>query len=141
MKRDWAYLTAMTGGKPITIRRVGIEGEDVAIDGEFELPPLAKLRAEDQVFVAVFVKSHGSIKQMEKQFGISYPTVKSRLNRISEQLDFVDVELIEEADAEVAEAAGADADDTLARLDRGEISVAEALAALEKRGAHHDKQD
>ena len=34
-----------------------------------------------------------------------------------------------------------DSDETLARLDRGEISVAEALAALEKRGVRHDKQD
>ncbi len=123
MKRDWAYLTSMTGGKPITIRRVGIDGEDIAIDGEFELPPLARLRAEDQVFVAVFVKSHGSIKQMEKQFGISYPTVKSRLNRIAEQLDFVDVETVSEPQNEI-----------LDRLDRGEISVDEALNALGKRG-------
>lgn len=123
MKRDWAYLTSMTGGKPITIRRVGIDGEDIAIDGEFELPPLARLKAEDQVFVAVFVKSHGSIKQMEKQFGISYPTVKSRLNRIGEQLDFVNVESVAEPRNEI-----------LDRLDRGEISVEEALNALGKRG-------
>ncbi|MDX9857891.1 MAG: DUF2089 domain-containing protein [candidate division Zixibacteria bacterium] len=123
MKRDWAYLTSMTGGKSITIRRVAIDGEDIAIDGEFELPPLARLKAEDQVFVAVFVKSHGSIKQMEKQFGISYPTVKSRLNRIAEQLDFVDVETVAEPQNEI-----------LDRLDRGEISVEEALNALGKRG-------
>lgn len=123
MKRDWAYLTSMTGGKPITIRRVGIDGEDIAIDGEFELPPLARLKAEDQVFVAVFVKSHGSIKQMEKQFGISYPTVKSRLNRIGERLDFVNVESVAEPRNEI-----------LDRLDRGEISVEEALNALGKRG-------
>lgn len=123
MKRDWAYLTSMTGGKPITIRRVSLDGEDIAIDGEFELPPLARLKAEDQVFVAVFVKSHGSIKQMEKQFGISYPTVKSRLNRIGEQLDFVNVESVAEPRNEI-----------LDRLDRGEISVEEALNALGKRG-------
>jgi hypothetical protein len=123
MKRDWAYLTSLTGGRPITIRRVGIDGEEVSIDGEFELPPLARLKAEDQVFVAVFVKSHGSIKQMEKQFGISYPTVKSRLNRIGEQLDFVNVESVAEPRNEI-----------LDRLDRGEISVEEALNALGKRG-------
>lgn len=125
MKKDWAYLTSLTGGLAITVERVGIEEAGVSIEGEFELPPLAKLRSEDQVFVAVFVKSHGSIKQMEKQFGISYPTVKSRLNRIAEQLDFVEVETVEEP-----------RDDTLDRLERGEITVAEALAALGKRGDH-----
>ncbi len=125
MKKDWAYLTRMTGGKPITIERVSVEGEGVAVEGAFELPPMARLKAEDQVFVAVFVKSHGSIKQMEKQFGISYPTVKSRLNRIGEQLDFVEVETkIERSD-------------TLNRLERGELSVEEAIESL-KRGDSHE---
>ncbi|UCE25887.1 MAG: DUF2089 domain-containing protein [Candidatus Zixiibacteriota bacterium] len=125
MKKDWAYLTRLTGGKPITVERVTIDEEDVAIDGKFDLPPLARLKAEDQVFVAVFVKSHGSIKQMEKQFGISYPTVKGRLNRIADQLDFVEVE------------ATTAADDVLERLDRGEISVDEAIEAI-KKGERHE---
>lgn len=119
MKRDWAYLTKMTGGQPLTIQRVTVDDSDIAIEGPFELPPLARLTAEDQVFVAVFVKSHGSIKQMEKHFGISYPTVKGRLNRIAEQLDFVEVET-----------AGPDRGDILSRLERGEINVNDALAEL-----------
>lgn len=122
MKKDWGYLTRMTGGKPITIERVRVDDEEVAVEGSFELPPMARLQAEDQVFVAVFVKSHGSIKQMEKQFGISYPTVKNRLNRIGQQLDFVDVETT------------LDRSDILDRLDRGEISVEEAIQSLGKEG-------
>jgi len=125
MKKDWAYLTRMTSGRPVTIERVRIEGEDIAVEGSFELPPLARLRAEDQVFIAVFVKSHGSIKQMEKQFGISYPTVKSRLNRIGEQLDFVDVETTTE-----------ERSDVLDRLERGEISVEEAIQSLGREENH-----
>lgn len=120
MKRDWAYLTRLTGGKSVTIERITINDQGIAIEGQFELPPLAKLAAEDQVFVAVFVKSHGSIKQMEKHFGISYPTVKSRLNRIAAQLDFVDVETISETGG------------VLERLERGELSVNEAIEVLRK---------
>ena len=120
MKKDWAHLTRITEGRSITIERVRVDDEDVAVEGSFELPPLARLRAEDQVFVAVFVKSHGSIKQMEKQFGISYPTVKNRLNIIGQQLDFVDVET------------SLDRSDILDRLDRGEISVEEAIQSLGK---------
>ncbi len=120
MKKDWTYLTKLTGGKSITVRKVEVEGEDIAIEGRFELPPLAKLSAEDQVFAAVFIKSHGSIKQMEKHFGISYPTVKSRLNRISEQLDFVHVEEIPQKS------------DALDRLERGEINVEEAIRRLKE---------
>jgi hypothetical protein len=124
MKKDWAYLTKLTAGRSITVERVGLEGENVAIEGEFELPPLARLKTEDQIFVAVFVKSHGSIKQMEKHFGISYPTVKSRLNRVAEQLDFVRVETIVETD------------DVLERLERGEIHVDEAIEKIKKGGSH-----
>ena len=125
MKKDWAYLTKLTDGKSLVVTRVEIEGDSVVIEGEFELPPMARLSAEDQVFAAVFVKSHGSIKQMEKQFGVSYPTVKSRLNRIAQQLDFVEVEEIP------------DRSDVLDRLDRGEIDVAEALKRL-KEGDRHE---
>ena len=118
--KDWAYLTGLTGGRRITIRQVAIEGQDVAIEGDFELPPLARLTAEDQVFVAVFVKCHGSIKQMERHFGVSYPTIKNRLNRIGRLLDFVQVET------------SSDHTSVLDRLDRGELSVDEAVAALSK---------
>jgi len=41
---------------------------------------------EDQVFVAAFLRSHGSIKEMEQVFGVSLSTIKARLNRISAQL-------------------------------------------------------
>ena len=89
MKRDWAYLTKMTGGQPVTIQRVTVDDSDIAIEGSFELPPLAKLTAEDQLFVTAFVRSHGSIKEMEQIFGVSYPTIKGRLTRIANTLEFV----------------------------------------------------
>jgi len=121
MKKDWNYLTKLTGAKPCTIERVSIDNEDVAVEGRFELPPLAKLSFDDQVFVAVFVKCHGSIKQMEKHFDVSYPTIKSRLNRIGGQLDFVDVETEIEQNV-----------DALGMLNSGEIDVEEAIKLLRK---------
>ncbi|MDH3890498.1 MAG: DUF2089 domain-containing protein [candidate division Zixibacteria bacterium] len=121
MKKDWEYLTRITGNRPLTVQRVAIDGENVAVEGQFDLPPLARLKADDQVFVAVFVKCHGSIKQMEKHFGISYPTVKGRLNRISERLDFVEVETVDEP---------AGSSSVLEQLERGEIAVEDAIEQL-----------
>jgi hypothetical protein len=117
---DWYELTKMTHGANVVIERVRIVDRDVAIEGSFELPPLANLSAEDQVFVASFVKCHGSIKQMEQTFGVSYPTIKARLNRIGEGLSFIEV------------ASSISRDDILAKLDRGEISVNEALEMMGK---------
>jgi len=91
----------------------------VAIEGSFELPQLARLSAEDQVFVTAFVRSHGSIKDMERLFGVSYPTIKARLNRIAASLEFVDTDPVPPR-AEVLE-----------RLRRGEINAEDAIRELE----------
>jgi hypothetical protein len=61
---DWQQLTDLTQNKEISIERVKISESGIAIDGSFELPPLAQLNMEDQIFVAAFVKSHGSIKEI-----------------------------------------------------------------------------
>jgi hypothetical protein len=117
---DWQELTDLTRGQPFVVERVRLAGSGVVVEGQFEPPQLAQLSVDDQVFVAAFVRSHGSIKEMERIFGVSYPTIKSRLNRIAEQLDFVDTD---------PAPTGADVVD---RLRRGEISVQEALAELER---------
>jgi len=57
------------------------------MDGEFEASALGRLNTEDQAFVIAFVRHHGSLKKMESLFGISYPTVKNRLNAIAAALD------------------------------------------------------
>src|ERR1700691_3532189 len=89
-QNDWQELTRLTGGAPFVVERVRLAGKDIAIEGAFAPPQLARLSADDQVFVAAFVRSHGSIKEMEQMFGVSYPTVKARLVRISDSLEFVD---------------------------------------------------
>src|SRR5215467_1164761 len=121
---DWQVLTGMTGSSPLVVERVRVAATGVCVEGAFELPPLAALPAEDQVFVAAFVRSHGSIKQMEQLFGVSYPTVKNRLNRIAAALPFVDVEPSEPDEA------GSPIASILDRLERGEVSAAQAVAEL-----------
>src|SRR5438034_3990066 len=119
--QDWQALTRLTAGAPFQIERVRLTDQDVAIEGRFELPPLAQLSAEDQIFVAAFVRCHGLIKQMEKFFGVSYPTIKNRLNRIGSRLPFAEIEPAETAP---------ETDALLSRLERGELSVADVLARL-----------
>ncbi len=124
MPQDWNALTRLTAGQPFEIERVRLLDQDIAIEGRFTPPDLAALPADDQVFVAAFVRSHGSIKQMERLFGVSYPTVKNRLNRIAAALPFVDVEPSEPDVSESPIAA------ILDRLERGEVSAAQAVAEL-----------
>jgi hypothetical protein len=118
---EWHELTSLTRGQPFVVERVRLVDSRVAIEGEFEPPQLAQLSLEDQVFVTAFVRCHGSIKEMERIFGVSYPTIKSRLNRIAQRLDFVETD---------PAPSGADIID---RLRRGEINAQQALSALEGR--------
>ena len=117
---DWQQLTDLTQNKKISIERVKIVESGIAIDGNFDLPPLAQLSMEDQIFVAAFVKSHGSIKDMEALYGVSYPSVKNRLNRISKAFDFIDIT--------PANPAG----DILEDLEKGNISFEQAIKELKK---------
>ena len=133
MARDWQELTRLVGQAPIEIERVRLVETGVAIEGPFTLPPLAQLAAEDQVFVAAFVRCHGSIKQMEKYFGVSYPTVKNRLNRIGSQLSFVEIEQASETDAPPTRG------EVLDRLSRGELTVAQALEQLKRSTGSREK--
>lgn len=120
--QDWQALSDLTRGRPIIVERVRLIEPGIAIEGAFELPRLAKLSAEDQVFVAAFVRSHGSIKAMEQVFGVSYPTIKARLNRIAGRLEFVEVD--PEPNPEPGRA------EVLDRLARGEITADQAISEL-----------
>src|SRR5471032_2939712 len=124
--QDWQALSELTRGRPIIVERVRLTEQGVAIEGAFELPRLAQLAAEDQVFIAAFVRSHGSITEMEQVFGVSYPTIKARLNRIAGLLSFMDV-------TPPAAPAAEPSNDVLDRLSRGEITAAAAIAELEAR--------
>ena len=119
MAREWQDLLELTQDQPVVVERVRLPEKDIAVEGSFELPQLARLDASDQIFVAAFMRSHGSIKEMERVFGVSYPTVKARLNRIAARLEFVDI------DPRPTQG------DVIERLRAGELSAEEAIAELE----------
>ncbi len=115
-------MTDLTKGARIVVERVSLPDSAVAIEGQFEPPVLARLSAEDQVFVMAFVQVHGSIKEMERIFGISYPTVKNRLDAIAEQLPLVETMTRPRSNPQSAA--------VLDSLECGEIDVEEALRRL-----------
>ena len=116
---DWQDLLRIAQGSPLVIERVHIPEKRIAVEGQFTLPQLARLSLEDQVFVIAFLRSHGTIKEMEQTFGVSYPTIKARLNRIASQLEFV------ESDPSPTRT------EVLERLKNGEVTPQEAIRQLE----------
>jgi hypothetical protein len=117
---EWQDLTRLTGGTSFVVERVALADSGIKIEGAFEMPPLARLTAEDQVFVMAFVKAEGVIKEMERVFGVSYPTIKNRLARIAGQLQMV--ETVPPPQKQVV----------LDALERGQITAQEAIERLSK---------
>lgn len=115
-------------GGNLAIRRFECEACETAIEGRFTRSRLDRLTLEQQEFVEVFLLARGNIKEVERVLGISYPTVRNRLDGILESLGH----RVEKGEVTTAEHRGR----ILSALDRGEISVSEAIREL--RGDHDE---
>lgn len=103
------------------------------IEGEFSSCKFCRLPSEQLVFIESFIKCRGNIKEVEKELGISYPTVRSRLDSVIEALGY-GAEKEKEADGDRANSS----EESLRRreileaLQRGEISAREASRQMRK---------
>ncbi len=95
---------------------------DTSIKGKFGIGELASLNAALQEFVKVFVCCQGSIKEVEKVLGISYPTVKNRLSEVTKVLC-----------PEKKEPVSSISHDILDEIEKGNLTVDEALEKMRKK--------
>ena len=102
----------------LEVERLRCSSCNVAIEGQIRLPRLARLSVEDREFIELFVRSSGSLKAVAAKLGISYPTVRQRLNRVIANLEHED---IEERDQRRA---------ILDAIESGDMSVEDAIDAL-----------
>ena len=82
-------------GGGLHVQAMCCEACDTRIEGSFPLPQLMRLSEEDQQFVLDFVMCSGSLKEMAAQSGVTYPTVRLRLDRLIQK-----IRLAEQADAD-----------------------------------------
>jgi len=105
------------------VTRISCDYCGTTIEGHFKLCKFCKLTAEQKAFIDVFIKCRGNIKEVEKELGVSYPTVKSRLEDAASALGY-------KSGPEPAVASRKK--DVLDKLNNGEISVEEALNLLKE---------
>lgn len=89
------------------------------IENEFELSKLASLTMEQLHFVEVFLACRGNIKEVEKEMGVSYPTVRGKLNDVIHSLGY-----------ETKKRNDVDEKNVVAMLENGEITAEEAIKLL-----------
>lgn len=104
-------------GKPMTVRSLSCAGCDSELRGRFTLPKLARLPKELQDVVEVFLRCRGNIKDVERELGISYPTVSKKLDAIN--LLLAEMESGSPAKARI-----------LRQVQSGELSTADAVRLL-----------
>jgi hypothetical protein len=80
-------------GKDLRVTRLICGSCTTAVEGHFALPVLARLSPEDQEFLLVFIKSNGSLKDLARVYGISYPTVRNRLDGLMEKIKKLESEV------------------------------------------------
>ncbi|AET69482.1 hypothetical protein Desor_4040 [Desulfosporosinus orientis DSM 765] len=104
------------------------------IEGEFSSCKFCRLPSEQLVFVESFIRCRGNIKEVEKELGISYPTVRSRLDSVIEALGYgAEKEKEPEANKENSPEERIRRREILEALERGEISAQGAAQQMRKR--------
>jgi len=94
------------------------------VSGQFDLGKFARLNPEQLRFVQLFIRLRGNIKEVEEEMGISYPTVRKKLDEIIKTLGFSPEESPEDTKAE-------ERTEVLNALEKGKIEYEEAVEKLE----------
>jgi hypothetical protein len=112
---------------PLKITKLGCDRCGITLEGQFTGCRFCQLSSEQRTFAEVFIKCRGSIKDVEKELGISYPTVRGRLDNLIEALGYK-VEHVVDND-EVAKKRR----QVLDSLSKGEMTPEEAIQLLKNR--------
>lgn len=114
-------------GERLSITKLSCPKCTTAIEGDFQPCEFCRLPEEDLEFVKVFIKCRGNIKDVEKELGISYPTVRGKLDAVIRGLGF-EIPTKETApDREIRDNAR---NEILDRLSKGEITAKEATERI-----------
>jgi hypothetical protein len=137
MPRDVISTCPVCEGE-LLISRLHCRSCGTALEGEFGVGRFGRLTREQLSLLESFLRSRGNLKEMERELGISYPTVRARVDALVRALDLGDGDAAvaedEEESAAAEESAGIDASarrrEILERLSRGEIDAAAAASEL-----------
>lgn len=108
-------------GDELHVAKLSCHNCHTNIEGKFSLCKFCRLTDEEKSFVEIFIKSRGNIKEIEKEMGISYPTVRGKLENVIQALGYSP----EYAEPEINKK------EILEKLSRGEITSDEAIKLLQ----------
>lgn len=110
-------------GENLTVTRLYCRSCDSALEGHFQLGRFYQLTPEQLSFVELFVRNEGRLNKVQEELGLSYPTVRSRLNDVIRSLGY---EVTEEAGPSVAQRRS-----ILEELAQGKLTPDDAVKLLQ----------
>jgi hypothetical protein len=121
----------------LAVTRLHCRSCGTTLEGEFSVGRFGRLTREQLVLLESFLRSRGNLRDMERELGISYPTVRSRVEALIRALGFGPRDGDEAADDQPTDAADATAErqKILERLAGHEISADEAATAIRALGS------
>ena len=117
-------------GDELYVARLQCPSCQTAIEGRFGLGRFQRLSPEHLAFLEVFIKNRGIIRNVEAELGLSYPTVRNRLDEVIRALGFEvrdDPELSRDSTEDTEKRR-----DVLERLKRGEVTAEQAIKLLKR---------
>jgi hypothetical protein len=117
----------------LEISRLHCASCGTTIEGEFGVGRFGRLTREQMALLESFLRSRGNLKEMERALGISYPTVRARVEALVQALGLADgeaVEIMVDEPAGMSEDLAAARREILERLAKGELDAAAAAEAL-----------
>lgn len=115
-------------GEAMIVTRLHCRACDTALEGAFTLSRFAALNTEQLDFLETFVRCQGKLNWVGDELGLSYPTVRSRLNDLIRSLGF---EILDEPPAETRQRSAQQRQTVLEQLAAGTINAEEAIALLQ----------
>jgi hypothetical protein len=115
----------------LAVTRLRCRSCGTTLEGDFSVGRFARLDRDQHALLESFLRSRGNLREMERELGISYPTVRSRVEALVRSLGFGP--RTDEDDAATGEP-GQTREDILERLARREISAEEAAQAIRALG-------
>lgn len=119
MKKEVLGKCPVCGGE-LKVTELSCGRCDTKISGEFSLCRFCTMDKEKRHFAEVFIKNRGNIKEIEKELGISYPTVRKLLDEVIDALGYSTKATPNETEK----------NEILEKLSKGELTSEEALKML-----------
>lgn len=82
----------------LEVNRLVCNACETSVEGKYSLPVLVQLSSEDQDFIIKLIQASGSLKEMASIYGISYPTVRNRLDSLIEKISQINEKIQKKAE-------------------------------------------